>query len=638
ESRHVRVYGFAELSQGSRSNLTTSFDPASGAIMAIDRDHPDWVRTIGFDRHPTAYESSKQRSLAYEPYEKRPLSNHLEDRDDVMAVEQLDLDIAADGQEKLCWVLSFSDKGIDVARASLERWRDWEKGLAKLVEAYAQALSVSHIMVPEKVITHGVLWAKANMLRVMGRYQTGAGFTNDPGAASNVVARDVAWFVYGCDYLRPDYAADLLRLAARFQEPRGKIVEYWDARTGQSYDYGLNVNDDTPLFILAAGHHYLVTLDRQFLQDIYPAVARAARYLLSQKDYRGLIFCSARGTDVYGICGWRNVIPDVGISGAVTEVNSEVYASLRMAAEMARALGHNGDVGEFLDEAVGLADAINRHLLNPGNGLYYLNIDPDGNAIADVTCDEIFPVMFGVSPPEVAFRIISRLSRPDFWTLAGLRTASRNSPEYTPDRELGLRGGVWPGVSFWYAFAAARYHPESMVRALASFQHYNEDPIRYNTVPGQFSEWFDGESLANRGMRLSPWEPPRLLWAAVEGMLGVVHSIDGCLVQPLVPGHWKWVAVRHLPHAQREETMFLARQGGKLHIYGNAHGLSSDLPFTRYEQDVSDGTRCLHPDASVVALMRKDDLLVCLGNSADRTITVPLSLEGVLSRDRSYYL
>ncbi len=638
ELRRLRLYAFAELYCGFVPNVEVRYDPGADALVIKEREHPGWTRLVAFNRCPSAYQSVEDRSIAYEPHANPPLNNRVGFGRNEMVALELEIELPPGGDDRFGLLLCFSEEGEEAALQSLKRARDWEALLEKTIDWYSEALSLSRVMVPEKAIGDGILWAKANMLRVMGQYPTGAGFTNDPGNSSNVVVRDVAWFVYGCDYLMPAYSAELLRNAARFQQESGKLVEYWDARTGQTEDYGLNINDDTPLFILAAGHHFLVTHDDEFLREIYPAAAKAARYLLSQRDERGLVFCTSTGVFAQGICGWRNVIPNYRLSGAVTEVNSECYAALRMAAEMARALGRTDDLACFLDEAVGLQNAINTHLLNPANGLYYLNIDVDGSPRADVTCDEVFPVMFGVSVPEASFAIISRLSRPDFLTGAGLRTASSNSPEYTPDRDLGLRGGVWPGVSFWYSFAAARYHPESMERALASFQHYNEDPLRFNTVPGQFSEWFDGESLANRGMRLSPWEPPRLLWAAIEGALGVVHSIDGCIVEPLVPARWKWMGVRDLLHGGRRESLFFARQKGELHLYGTISRLGSSHPHERYEQDVSGSVTTLHPDANVLALSRVGELLVAVGSSAEGAITAPIWLEKLLEEDLWYYL
>src|SRR5207244_1714876 len=128
--------------------------------------------------------------------------------------------------------------------------------------------------------------------------------------------------------------------------------------------------------------------------------------------------------------------------------------------------GKADDAAEFDAATARLTEAMNRHLINPKNGLYYLALDVDGFIRTDVTADEVFPIIFGVAPEEVAFRIVSRLRLPDFWTQAGVRTISAESADYDPSGQWGLLGGVWPGVTWWYAFAAARYHPGDMVRAL----------------------------------------------------------------------------------------------------------------------------------------------------------------------------
>ena len=66
------------------------------------------------------------------------------------------------------------------------------------------------------------------------------------------------------------------------------------------------------------------------------------------------------------------------MSGASTEVNSECYAALLTASHMARVLDKHDESAEFCRAAEALKTAINTHLKNPGNGLYYLNIDVDG--------------------------------------------------------------------------------------------------------------------------------------------------------------------------------------------------------------------------------------------------------------------
>ena len=397
-----------------------------------------------------------------------------------------------------------------------------DDALDQTVASLKEILRAARVLTPDPVINQGALWSKVNMRRVMASYPTGQAFTNDPGTYANVVTRDAAWFVYGNDHFLPSFSRRLLDNLAERQYPTGKLPEYFDGISGRVEDDGLNINDDTPLYVLAVNHHFRATGDWDWLARTYPAVARAAHYIISQVDDRGLVFCSANDSrgDVWAIAGWRNIVSGYHISGAVTEINAECVAALRDAAHLAEELGHDDEREAFASASARIRDAMDAYLLNPKNGLYYLNIDVDGSPRTDVTGDEIFPVIMRACSEETGFRIISRLNSPDFWTPAGLRTVSRLDPRFDPSAHSGLMGGVWPGLTWWYAFGAARYHPHSMVRALrSSFEHYGVDPQRYNTVPGQFSEWFDGESLANRGMRLSPWEPPRFLWAAVEGRL-----------------------------------------------------------------------------------------------------------------------
>src|SRR4029077_3551948 len=166
------------------------------------------------------------------------------------------------------------------------------------------------------------------------------------------------------------------------------------------------------------------------------------------------------------------------INGAVTEMNALCAAALRSAAHLVEnSGGRSKRAAELHAGSQRVRNAMERHLRNPENGLYYLNIDVDGVKHSDVTGDELFPVMCRVCDDETGYRIISRLNAPDFWTTAGLRTISRDDPLYEPTIFTGLLGGVWPGLTWWYAFAAARYHPEFMVRALrSSFEHYATDP------------------------------------------------------------------------------------------------------------------------------------------------------------------
>jgi glycogen debranching enzyme len=637
----VRVFGYARLRGSLDDDVEARYDPALRALVAHNAGRPNAARVFGVTTTPSGYGTSFDYARVYNLLHLNPLNNQTNARGDILGCLQVDLQLAPGEDATLAFIAALSGRGEARALAAYRAGQDARAALEHTLQRLEEMLSCGRVLTPDPIINQGALWAKVNMRRVMARYPQGLAFTNEPGVSSNVVGRDVGWFVYGNDHFAPGFSRALLDSFARLQYPNGKIPEYYSALDGRVEDYGLNINDDTPLFIQAVNHHYRATGDLAWLRGIYPVVARAARYIISQEDDRGLVFCSARDPrgNVWAIAGWRNVIPQYSINGAVTELNAECCAALRSVGHLTQNLGLADDQAQaFFDAAQRLRDAMDRHLLNPANGLYYLNIDVDGNVHSDVTGDEVFPVMFRVCNDDVGFRIISRLNSPDFWTAAGLRTASRNDPLYDPFRYVGLMGGVWPGLTWWYAFAAARYHPEFMVEALrASFQHYAVAPNVNNTVPGQFSEWFDGESLVNRGMRLSPWEPPRFMWAAVEGVCGLMLTPDQPRIRPLVPSTWKWVALRQAPYHGQPLTYFAARQEGEFHIYAN---VAIDTPHTAecFDEDVSGQVHAFSASAAVVALRRPGCLLVLVGNVGTGTTVVPLGLNKVVDPGFNYDL
>jgi len=636
----VRVAGSAMLRGSTCDDVQARFDDAAIALVAVNRSRPDLVRVFGLSEPPTAYGSDFDFGATYDYSHLPSLSNTTAAIGDVIGRLHLDLAIEAGERRRMFFTLALYATGEQEA---LHRYQDREDAAAALAHTIAHLENVlqrGRVVTPDKVINDGALWSKVNMRRVMAVYPTGRAFTNDPGKYANVVVRDCAWFVHGSDYFFPSFSRKMLDTIALRQYPNGKLPEYFDAVTGRIEDDGLNINDDTPLYILAVNHHFRATGDREWLQTIYPVVARAARYIISQMDERGLVFCSAndpRG-DVWSIAGWRNIIPEYSINGAVTEVNSECVSALRSAAHLAENLGgHDADREDFALGSSRIRAAMDVHLTNPDNGLYYLNIDVSGNAHTDVTGDQIFPVVFRACDDSVAFRIISRLSCPDFWTSAGLRTVSRQDPRYDPAVHSGLLGGVWPGLTWWFAFAAAEYHPQFMVHALrSSFEHYSSNPKLYNTVPGQFSEWFDGEGLSNHGMRLSPWEPPRFLWAAIEGVCGVILTAGPPRIKPLIPADWTWVGLRHLPSCGELISYFVMRETeGRFRIYSTG-SVESDWSVELYHCDVSDKVRVFSEHATVIALERDDGFAVFIGNTSRMTIQTPVGLQEIVT-PRSRY-
>lgn len=616
-------------------DLLVRFDRDLGALEVRNENQPEWTRLVGVLGHGAAYRMTRDLSAGYAADEAHIFDTQISAPGPFGEI-QLTQEVAANSSIETTIVAVVSDCGMDDAKEWYSKASDFKGQLRAMTRLLIPILATANVESPDPVINEGIFWAKVNMLKVIADYPQGSAFTNEPGKSTNVVGRDVAWFVYGCDFAFPDFCKQLLLKFAEKQYENGKMPEYYNALDGRIEDYGLSMNDDTPLFLLACCHHYWYTSDREFAQNVYPALRKAAEYVLSQRDQRGLVTSDASGHNVWGIASWRNVIPDYQINGVVTEINSECYAALKDIARMGAEFGDSDDAAKFDTAANELRDAINRHLLNPENGMYYLNIDTAGVAHTDVTADEVFPVLFGVASSDTAKRIISRLRADDFMTNAGLRVTSRNSPDYEPSTLVGLKGGVWPGVAFWYAFAAADIYPHYMVESLhASYQQYLADPLKNNTVPGQFSEWFDGESLVNRGMRLSPWEPPRLLWAAVEGLCGVTVKHGVCSVAPRCPEQWRWLGLRRMHYKDSFLTFFAIFEDGDTHLYSNLH-VETPHQLHVAGEDVSNKVLVGDHHVHRAGFIRNGEITVCLGSEESESTTFTVLLDGIVDPNTRY--
>ncbi|HEV2260993.1 MAG TPA: hypothetical protein VGR69_01725 [Candidatus Rubrimentiphilum sp.] len=617
-------YAFAELKGSVGPDLEVRYDARRHAFVITNRSDTNLARIFGSTEKPQSYEVSGDHGKAGSETDPGSLSNSCRvEGFDPLGIFRFVHRLKPGERVELCFKVSLSAEGAEKALAHYD---------ATPKPADAQELTRNHfdaildrtvLITPDSEVNRGVLWAKANMLRILLRAPTGWCFTNDPTRSNNSVARDTAWFAMGADYIYPIFARHALRWYIDHLEPSGMVVEYYDVRSGEPADYKMNINDDTPLLILALWHHYNTTGDRAFLEEIYPNAVKAARYILSQRDDRGLVWCTADGTADYGIVGWRNVIEDYRLSGASTELNSECYAAFLNLAQMAHVLGKNDAELEFRGHADALRDAINTHLFDKERQLYHLSIDLDGSVRTDITCDLIFPVMFGVAEDGVAAHIISKLSVAEFWTEAGIRTVPRTAPMYSPTAGQGLLGGVWGNVTFWFAMAAARFNPEFMAYALSSsFRHYSQDPRRNNTVPGQFSEWLHGEMLTNQGMMLSPWFPPHYLWAAIEGAAGFNLSRDEPSVTPRLAPDWKWLGVRNVFFGEEKLTWFVVR-APQLRMYAT-FAFKNSIDTSIYKDDCTDTIELTGEAAAAIALRREDGHAIMIGNTTERTVRTAL--------------
>ncbi len=364
-------------------------------------------------------------------------------------------------------------------------------------------------------ITDGAHWAKLNQLKDYQEYSGGPGFSNNP-PSDVFVGRDTFWFLVSSNYYAQAWSRGFLDFWFRVgQEPNGKFIEYMHAASSPLYrdDYGLNINDNTPLLMIAAHHYFSLSGDRGFLDAHYAALLRAANYVLDQRNTDGLVWCRSRDAFVRGLSGWRNCTWNYRLSGAVTEINSECYRALALMAELAAATGDRANATRLNAAANDLHTAINRHLQSTTaqNPFYLLMIDPDEKRADDLTGDLLFPALFGVAPrgqgPRAAHGIVRRalLARlthrrrrhaHDQRRAKGFYPQSRSRHLWTARRRLAESRAL--GRPRRLRRRTARPHREGAP------QHARCSPTaptstRSTSRPASFPEYFNGDDLLQRG-------------------------------------------------------------------------------------------------------------------------------------------
>jgi hypothetical protein len=543
--------------------------------------------------------------------------------------------VAPGARESLRLAVVYDKGGTERSRPVLESLIRDQRALHDTQGYFTQRLADARFLTPSPEISRGMAWAKANMLRIVKEYPHGWGATNSP-PSDILVSRDTSWLVHGFDYFWPEFSRNALEVFNRAMEDSGLMVEYVRGVSGYKTDYDLNINDDTPLHLIAMLHHYNATLDDEWVRRHSAMIVKLADYMLTQRDDHGLICCRAKGVDLYGISSWRNIIPYYTLDGAVTEINAEAVFALEAAAMLCAVVGDNDHWERYGNEAQRMREAMMDFLYNDDTGAFVLNYDQEGNYQDNFTADEIFPVLFNIADEPQRRAILARLQEADFVTPVGLRTISTADAWYFPSYGFGLLGGIWPDLTLWCSVALARNGmTDAAVHFLSVSYAAMEGGSPRNTVPGEFAEWFDGGSLSNRGMYLSPWTGAKYLWAVAEtvGGLNGYRTSGRPHLAPLRPKGWQWVAAARVHWGGRRCTYVVDLQNDT--IYGDMPELSAEEPFTCIYagRDVSDEVTTSPVEVGALAFEDEHGAVrIFVGNLTDRARNVLLEFRGHTAR------
>jgi glycogen debranching enzyme len=223
--------------------------------------------------------------------------------------------------------------------------------------------------------------------------------------------------------------------------------------------------DSTPLFIMLAGAYYERTGDRNLVEQLWPNIQAAVRWIdeYGDLDGDGFVEYAAHGTKGLIQQGWKDSNDSVFHADgrlaeppiALCEVQGYVYAARLAASGLSRALEDSAACAGLEAQALEIRRMFEHAFWCEDLGIYALALDGNKRPCQVRTSNAGHCLFSGISSTEHANESVRTLFQSDFFSGWGIRTVASGEARYNP---LSYHNGsVWPHDNALIASGLARY-------------------------------------------------------------------------------------------------------------------------------------------------------------------------------------
>jgi len=208
-----------------------------------------------------------------------------------------------------------------------------------------------------------------------------------------------------------------------------------------------------PLLAWAAWKLYETDGDREFLDEIYEPVVRWNNWWFDYND-----------TDRNGLCEYLHPFSsglddsplwDDGVPVEAPDLNTYLCLQQEALSRMALAIGLEADAKMWSERADAMAHRLLAQMWDPDAGLFWASRPPERARVNVRTPFNLFPLLTGRMPPEVAGRLIAHLhDERSFWPRYPVPTVALDDPKYRS--QIMWRGPTWVNVNYLLVEGLAR--------------------------------------------------------------------------------------------------------------------------------------------------------------------------------------
>ncbi len=240
-------------------------------------------------------------------------------------------------------------------------------------------------------------------------------------------------------------AEDQIRILLDHQRSDGMIpdaVHDEGVVTHLSYPIEADVTKP-PLIAWAAWKLYEQNGDREFLDEIYEPLVRWNNWWFENNDVDGNGLCEYQHPYSSGLDD--SPLWDDGMPVESPELNSYLCLQQEALAKIAGVIGEHRDAKMWALRATSMVKRLIRHKWDASAGLFWAT--RNGARINVRTPFNLFPLITGRMPPEIAARLVGHLTdEREFWPRYPVPTVALDDPTFDPQQMW--RGPTWANINY----------------------------------------------------------------------------------------------------------------------------------------------------------------------------------------------
>ncbi|HKS73662.1 MAG TPA: GH116 family glycosyl hydrolase [Terriglobales bacterium] len=319
------------------------------------------------------------------------------------------------------------------------------------------------------------------------------------------------------------------------------------------YPYPYIHPDSSLWYLIAMGHFYHFTGDRDFVQHSWPHILKAYQYCLSIMDPADGLLKIPK--DAWGSMELTGFSKDAAMSG-------EWIAALHAMRDLAQLANDPDLVKESRQREATASASLERELWNPQLDYYDYGFFTSGKPVTYLNPAIGWSAWLGSLPQNHAQTVLQTLSTASFLADWGQRNMSLADPRY--EEGSYHTGSAWPFATAGPMLAQFRYDQDIQAfltwRAMLALRDFN--------APGDMPEVLTGiyYRLLNEAVPHQMFSEMTAIPGLVDGILGLNLDVpDHALTwNPNLPPSWPSVALQRFPYGQGKMDLELHQSSGTL--------------------------------------------------------------------------